>query len=169
MSIELGVADEMISDAVLTADGHRLYVAVHDFLQKAGAIVVLDASTLTEVQRLPGTPDTTFLAGAPDSRYVYSARRDYPDFGLHAFDVTNGSDTQLLNVVGEVHDLAVSPSGRFLFVLREDGLGPDVSRGLITVFDAQSRTAAAQIDVQFAAGILAVSPDGRRLHVGSGI
>ncbi|MET8797141.1 hypothetical protein ABZV91_11950 [Nocardia sp. NPDC004568] len=167
--VELGSADEMISDVILTADGRRLYVALDDFLMEAGAIVVLDASALAEVQRLPGASDTTFLVEAPDGRYVYSVRRDHPRFGVQAFDTANGSRTQLLDVEGEVRGMAVSSSGWFPLRPARGLLGPDSSRGLITVFDTQSRTVAEQIEVEFAAGILAVSPDGRQLHVASGI
>lgn len=76
--IDLGVEDELISDAIITADGGRLYVAVSDFGQTAAAIVVLDAATLAEVQRLPCAVGWTLLAGAPDGRFVYSAQPDYP-------------------------------------------------------------------------------------------
>ncbi|WP_280422460.1 YncE family protein [Nocardia carnea] len=97
---------------------------------------------------------------------MYCADRTRPA-DLIRVDTTTGAATTLLRIQTELHDLTLSPSGRYLFIAHDRIDDPDTGLGRITVLDTHSRKVVDRIDIDAVPGLAALSPDGQRLYAAS--
>lgn len=151
--------------AVLTSDDTQLLVfATYQVgIDTGGDLVIIDTATHTVTGRIPFDANEASLASGSDTGHVYGLSW-YGD--VQAFDTIAGVGTVIADLSLPTSDLAVSPSGQYLFVSHDRSSTDE--RGRISVISRQNGAILDRFDLDFQAGPLAVAPDGRRLYVASG-
>ncbi|HYL27716.1 MAG TPA: glycoside hydrolase domain-containing protein, partial [Candidatus Nitrosotalea sp.] len=148
---EIRVGEEP-RDAVLSADGTRLYVA-----NLGGASVsVVDtvAARVIATVRVGSSPNG--LALAPDGKSLWVANGD--DGTIEAIDTATLKPSATIRVGLNPKAIAIAPDGATLYVSNNGS-------NSVTPVDIRSRTAQTPIEVGERPAGLAVAPDGKRLYV----
>jgi DNA-binding beta-propeller fold protein YncE len=129
-----------------SASGAKIYVACN----KADEILEIDRNAWTLIRRLPTGRGVYNLAVTPDGRLLVATLKQGSMFEI--VDIASGKSLARLKTSTTLaHGVAVSPDSRYAFVSSE-GVGS--APGKVDVFDLQSRTAVATVDVgQQASGI----------------
>ena len=143
-------------EAAISADGQRVaYSAIAD---DEHALVVIDASSHTELMRGPGAQSAIeTVALSSDGARVLVARRDAT---LAVFDVASQASILSLDLDQGWRELALSPSGRWLAVA-----GRDASALRIVDVDTQTVLWDAP-DHQATVHLMAISANGERVLTG---
>ncbi|MGY2119317.1 beta-propeller fold lactonase family protein [Nocardia gipuzkoensis] len=154
-TIPLGSANDAIDAIALTPDGRHLFAAKH------GQIAMIDTTTATVTARTAIDEMPELISASPDGRSVYAMGRFSSN--LYVLDAATGAEIGTVKLKGMSTGIAVSPSGRYVFIANKPYLSGG-SAGDITVLDSASRTVVGEIQSGIGAGHLVVTPNGRRLY-----
>ena len=101
----------------------------------------------------------------PDGRYLYVAeyysRRSWTSTQVNKISVIDISRASVIGAI-DAPSLTISPDGGHIYV-------SSFSDGTISVIETATRTVSNTVKVGENPGPLAISPNGRRLNVGSGL
>ena len=110
---------------VVAPDGSRIYISSEDDF----SLAVIDGKTLKVTKRIPLSGNPNLVDITPDGKQIYVAialnYSDLSDFPRVKADATGGVDVidtvslqkvKTISMKGGVHDLNVSPDGKYLFV-----------------------------------------------------
>jgi len=151
----LGTGYDIVDAIALTGDGRRFFAVM------PRQIAMLDAATATVTTRTAFEgPDSTIVVGA-DGRFVYAMGK--PSSKVHVFDGSTGASVAVVQLNGIGNGLAISPSGRYMFVAIQP-TSRDGSSGDIAVIDTTTRTVVGNLQPGLKVEHLAVTPDGHRLY-----
>lgn len=152
----------------ITAAPHKklVYVAVTG----ADSIAVIDTTSNTVVDTIPlgaGLHSPLSITFSPDGRIAYATALypgPYPqDVAIAVIDLESKTTVASGPVglwAGGNERLAITPDGRFLYVVNDFG-------DYVAVVSTQTNTLVATVPVRVAGG-LAVTPDGRFVYTGNG-
>jgi predicted alpha-1,2-mannosidase len=139
-------------DAVLSADGTRLYVA-----NLGGAsISVVDTLARRTIATIKVGSSPSGIALAPDGKTLWVANGD--DDTIESIDVASHKTSGTIRVGSRPRGIAIAPNGDTLYV-------SDNGSNAVTPVDLRSRTAMMPIAGGERPVGLAVTPDGDRLYV----
>ncbi|MBY8855449.1 hypothetical protein K7711_03070 [Nocardia sp. CA2R105] len=154
-TIPIGAGDDMAVAVAATPDGRHL------FATRAGEIAMIDTATSTVAARSAFDGIEGMVVAAPDGRSVYAVSQFSST--LHILDAVTGAETGTAKLPGMSTGLAVSPSGRYVFIANK-AYSSDRTSGDIEVFDTASRTVVGGLQSGVGAGHLAITPNGHRLY-----
>jgi YVTN family beta-propeller protein len=150
-------------------DGSRIYVS-----EEAGdTLVVLDGKTLRETKRIPlsGTPNLVDIT--PDGKQIYVAitlswtdLSNFPEIkaapsgGVDVIDATSLQNIKTIPIRGGIHDLNVTPDGKYVVAGSARGAKPPAR--LMNVIDTQTNEVAWTVSISPGPSPMAISkkPDG---------
>jgi len=148
-------------------DGSRIYISSEDDF----TLDVIDGKTLKVTKRIPLSGNPNLIDITPDGRQIYVAialnYSDLSDFPRVKADATGGVDVidtvslqkvKTISMKGGVHDLNVSPDGKYVFVGNARGGKANV----MSVVDTRTNDIAWTMPMDPAPSPMAVSknPDG---------
>ena len=154
-TIPIGAGDDMAVAVAATPDGRHL------FATRAGEIAMIDTATSTVAARSAFDGIEGMVVAAPDGRSVYAVSQFSST--LHILDAVTGAETGTAKLPGMSTGIAVSPSGRHVFIANK-AYSSDRTSGDIEVFDTASRTVVGGLRSGVGAGHLAITPNGHRLY-----
>lgn len=148
---EIRVGDQP-RDAVLSADGRRLYVA--DF--GSSAISVVDTNDMREATTVKVGSSPNGVALTPDGKTLWLANAD--DGTIQPIDTGSLHAGDVIRVGTRPRAIAIAPDGRTLYVSNNGS-------NTVTPVDLASKRAGDPIPVGERPAGIAITPDGRRLYV----
>jgi YVTN family beta-propeller protein len=153
---------------VAAPDGSRIYVA-----EEAGnTVTVIDGKTLKEMQRIPLSGNPNLIDVTPDGKFIYAALAvswdDLSEFpvlkpgksgGIDVIDTTTFKNIKTINT-GPIHDLYVTPDGKFVIAGTSRGMRPPAHKFLVV--DTKTNEVAWDLTMNPAPNPMAISkkPDG---------
>ena len=145
----------------ITDDGALLYIATFDWQPSSphNAVTVIDVATHGVVASVPlgQTPQDVAL-GSNARAYVALSSKS-----VAVVDTVTETVTGTIALSEPAVALAVSPTGRALYVATEGGR----ERTMVSVIDTETNTVIANIPVALGALGIAISPNGARVYVAS--
>jgi YVTN family beta-propeller protein len=148
-------------------DGSRIYISSEDDF----TVAVIDGKTLKVTKRIPLSGNPNLIDITPDGKQIYVAiaqnYNDLSDFprikpnatgGVDVIDTVSLQKVKTIAMKGGVHDLNVSPDGKYVFVGNARGGKANV----MTVLDTKTNDVAWTMPMDPAPSPMAVSknPDG---------
>ena len=152
---------------VVSPDGSRIYISSEDDF----TLVVIDGKTLKVTKRIPLSGNPNLVDITPDGKQIYVAialnYSDLSDFPRVKADATGGVDVidtvslqkvKTISMKGGVHDLNVTPDGKYVVVGNARGGKANV----MTVVDTRTNDVAWTMPMDPSPSPMAVSknPDG---------
>jgi YVTN family beta-propeller protein len=150
-------------------DGSRIYVS-----EEAGnTVTVIDGKTLQVTKRIPLSGNPNLIDLTPDGRWLYVAIAltydDLSDFprikanasgGVDVIDTASLENVKTIRLTGGVHDLNVTPDGKYVIVGNSRGAKPPAN--VMTVVDTRTNEVAWTLPMSPAPSPMAVTkhPDG---------
>jgi len=150
-------------------DGSRIYVSE----QADKTLVVLDGKTLQITKRIPLSGNPNLVDITPDGRWVYVAialtyddYSEYPQIkagpsgGVDVIDTTSLTNAKTIAIRGGIHDLNVTPDGKFVIAGSSRGARPPANN--MIVIDTATKEIAWRLLMNPAPSPMAIStnPDG---------
>jgi len=150
-------------------DGSRIYVSE----QADKTIVVLDGKTLQIIKRIQLSGNPNLIDITPDGRWVYAAIAltydDYSEFpqikagpsgGVDIIDTASLTNVKTIAIRGGIHDLNVTPDGKFVIAGSSRGARPPANN--MIVIDTQTKEISWRLLMSPAPSPMAIStnPDG---------
>jgi YVTN family beta-propeller protein len=128
----------------VSKDGSRIYVTE----EATDSVVVVDGKTLTEIKRIPlsGVPNLVQLTPDEKTMYVSIALKfndvsTFPEIkydssgGVDVIDVASLTKVKTISIPGGIHDMYISPDGKYVVAGGSRGAKPPTNRG--NVIDTQ--------------------------------
>ena len=158
---------EGIHGVVAAPDGSRIYLSS----EAENAVTVIDGKTLQVTKQIPLSGNPNLIDITPDGRYIYAAISltydDLSEFptvkagktgGVDVIDTVSLTNIKSIPMKGGVHDLNVTPDGKFVVVGNSRGGRANI----MTVVDAKTNEIAWTMPMEPAPSPMAVSkkPDG---------
>jgi YVTN family beta-propeller protein len=150
-------------------DGSRIYVS-----EEAGnSVTVVDGKTLQVTKRIPLSGNPNLIDLTPDGRWLYVAialtyddLSDFPQIkanasgGVDVIDTASLANIKTIPMKGGVHDLNVTPDGKYVIVGNSRGAKPPAN--VMTVVDTRTNEIAWTLPMSPAPSPMAVTknPDG---------
>lgn len=152
----------------VSKDGSRIYIS--EEAQKT--LDVVDGKTLQVIKRVPlsgGVPN--LIALTPDGRWIYVAIRSswddishFPQIkardngGVDVIDTATLQDVKTIPINGGIHDLYVTPDGRYVI----GGAARDIALNMMHVIDTRTNEVAWTLSMKPSPSPMAISanPDG---------
>jgi YVTN family beta-propeller protein len=160
---------EAVHGVVTSPDGSRIYVS-----EEAGnTLTVIDGRTLRVTTRIPLSGNPNLIDISPDGRTIYVAisltwddTSEFPTIkagptgGVDVIDTVSLKNVKTIAMRGGVHDLNVTPDGKFVLVGNSRGARPPAN--VMTVVDTLTNDIVWTLPVTPAPSPMAVSknPDG---------
>src|SRR5262245_16966947 len=154
---------------VVAPDGSRIYVSE----QADRTLTVIDGKTLQVSKRIPLSGNPNLVDITPDGRWIYVAIAltwdDYSEFpqikaspsgGVDVIDATSLQKVKTIALRGGIHDLNVTPDGKFVIAGSSRGAKPPAN--LMNVIDVKTNEVAWSLLITPAPSPMAISsnPDG---------
>jgi len=158
---------EGIHGVVAAPDGSRIYLSS----EAENAVTVVDGKTLQVTKQIPLSGNPNLIDITPDGRYIYAAISltydDLSEFptvkagktgGVDVIDTVSLTNIKSIPMKGGVHDLNVTPDGKFVVVGNSRGGRANI----MSVVDAKTNEIAWTMPMEPAPSPMAVSkkPDG---------
>jgi YVTN family beta-propeller protein len=153
----------------VSPDGSRIYVS-----EEAGnTLTVVDGKTLEVTKRIPLSGNPNLIDLTPDGRWIYVAiaqswtdLSEFPQIkaatsgGVDVIDTVSLTNVKTIAMRGGVHDLNVTPDGKFVIAGTSRGAKPPAS--LMNVIDTKTNEIAWKLVMNPAPSPMAISknPDG---------
>jgi YVTN family beta-propeller protein len=150
-------------------DGSRIYIS-----EEAGdTLVVVDGKTMQETKRIPLSGNPNLVDITPDGKRIYVAitlswtdLSDFPQInaapsgGVDVIDVASLTNVKTIPIKGGIHDLNVTPDGKYVVAGSARGAKPPAR--LLNVIDTQTNEVAWTVPISPGPSPMAVSkkPDG---------
>src|SRR5215471_605029 len=150
-------------------DGSRIYISE----QATNTVTVVDGKTLQVTKRIPLSGNPNLIDLTPDGRWLYVAialtwddLSDFPQIkanatgGVDVIDTASLQNIKTIPIRGGVHDLNVTPDGKFVLVGNSRGAKPPAN--VMTVVDVRTNEIAWTMPMSPAPSPMAVTknPDG---------
>jgi len=127
-----------------SVDGSKVYVACN----KADSIIEIDRATWTESRRFPTGRGPYNLGVTPDGKYLIATLKQ--GASVQMFDLTSGASVMAIKSSTTVtNGVTISPDSRYAFISSE---GVGAAPGKVDIYDLQSKTRVASVDVGQQAG-----------------
>src|SRR6266566_750510 len=152
-------------------DGSRIYVSE----QADRTLTVVDGKTLQPIKRIPLSGNPNLIDLTPDGRWLYVAIAltwddvsDFPQIkanasgGVDIIDTASLQNVKTIPIRGGVHDLNVTPDGKYVLVGNSRGARPPAN--VMTVVDTRTNEITWTMPMSPAPSPMAVTknPDGDR-------
>ena len=159
---------EAAEGVAVSPDGARIYVSE---VQKT--LDVVDGKTLQVIKRIPLSGHPNLIDITPDGRSIYVAiALEYDDMssfpqikpqangGIDVIDTVSLQNVKTLPIRGGIHDLNVTPDGKYVIAGAERGAKPPAN--MMNVIDTQTNEIAWRLLMSPAPSPMAISknPDG---------
>jgi YVTN family beta-propeller protein len=153
----------------VSPDGSRIYVSE----EADDSVLVIDGKTLQVVKRIPLSGNPNLIDITPDGRFVYVAialswtdTSEFPQIkaaksgGVDVIDTQSLQNVKTIPLTGGVHDLNVTPDGKFVIAGASRGAKPPANS--MYVIDAKTNEVAWTLPMSPSPSPMAVSkkPDG---------
>ena len=150
-------------------DGSRIYISE----QANNTVTVVDGKTLEVTKRIPLSGNPNLIDLTPDGRWLYVAialtyddLSDFPQIkanasgGVDVIDTASLQNVKTIPLKGGVHDLNVTPDGKYVIVGNSRGAKPPAN--VMTVVDTRTNDVAWTMSMSPAPSPMAVTknPDG---------
>src|SRR5215813_14265375 len=150
-------------------DGSRIYVSE----QAGNTVTVVDGKTLQVTKRIPLSGNPNLIDMTPDGRWIYVAialtwndLSEFPQIkanasgGVDIIDTASLENVKTIPLKGGVHDLNVTPDGKYVIVGNSRGAKPPAN--VMTVVDTRTHDVAWTMSMSPAPSPMAVTknPDG---------
>src|SRR6266478_7121899 len=150
-------------------DGSRIYISE----QADKTLVVVDGKTLQTIKRIPLSGNPNLIDITPDGRWIYAAIAltydDYSEFpqikagpsgGVDVIDTASLTNVKTIAIRGGVHDLNVTPDGKYVIVGNSRGAKPPAN--VMSVVDTRTNEIAWTLPMSPAPSPMALTknPDG---------
>jgi len=150
-------------------DGSRIYISE----QANNTVTVVDGKTLEVTKRIPLSGNPNLIDLTPDGRWLYVAialtyddLSDFPQIkanasgGVDVIDTASLQNVKTIQLKGGVHDLNVTPDGKYVIVGNSRGAKPPAN--VMTVVDTRTNDVAWTMSMSPAPSPMAVTknPDG---------
>src|SRR5215475_9641915 len=150
-------------------DGSRIYISE----QANNTVTVVDGKTLEVTKRIPLSGNPNLIDLTPDGRWLYVAialtyddLSDFPQIkanasgGVDVIDTASLQNVKTIPLKGGVHDLNVTPDGKYVIVGNSRGAKPPAN--VMTVVDTRNNDVAWTMSMSPAPPPMAVTknPDG---------
>jgi YVTN family beta-propeller protein len=150
-------------------DGSRIYISE----QANNTVTVVDGKTLEVTKRIPLSGNPNLIDLTPDGRWLYVAialtyddLSDFPQIkanasgGVDVIDTASLQNVKTIPLKGGVHDLNVTPDGKYVIVGNSRGAKPPAN--VMTVVDTRNNDVAWTMSMSPAPSPMAVTknPDG---------
>lgn len=154
---------------VASPDGSRIYVSE----QSDFAVAVIDGKTLQVTKKIPLSGNPNLIDITPDGRWIYVAialtYNDVSEFpqikanasgGVDIIDTASLQNVKTIPIRGGVHDLNVTPDGKYVIVGNSRGAKPPAN--VMSVLDTRTNEIAWTLPMSPAPSPMAVTknPDG---------
>ena len=154
---------------IAAPDGSRIYFSE----EATNTVVVIDGKTLKEIKRIPLSGNPNLIDLTPDGRTLYVAialtYNDLSDFpqikaaatgGVDVIDTNSLTNVKTIALKGGIHDLNVTPDGKYLIAGASRGAKPPANAAF--VIDTKTNEVARTLQMSPAPSPMAVSkkPDG---------
>jgi YVTN family beta-propeller protein len=154
---------------VAAPDGSRIYVSE----QANKTLVVIDGKTLQPIKSIQLSGNPNLIDITPDGRWVYAAIAltydDYSEFpqikagpsgGVDVIDTTSLTNVKTISIRGGIHDLNVTPDGKFVIAGTSRGARPPANN--MIVIDTATKEISWRLLMSPAPSPMAIStnPDG---------
>jgi YVTN family beta-propeller protein len=153
----------------VSPDGSRIYISE----QATYTVTVVDGKTLQVTKRIPLSGNPNLIDLTPDGRYLYVAIaltwddvsefpqiKANPSGGVDVIDTASLTNVKTIAIRGGVHDLNVTPDGKYVIVGNSRGAKPPAN--VMTVVDTRTNEIAWTMPISPAPSPMAVTknPDG---------
>ena len=164
------VGTNPVAVAVTGVNGSRAYVSNYS----DNTVSVIDTNTNTVIKTISVGSSPRALAASPDGSRVYVANQNANTVSVIDTNTNVVVDTIAVPVerprpeIGRfsyVHDVAVSPDGKHVYVTGTAGSGFTSTDGTVSVINTTTHAVSRPHEAGPAATGIAVSPDGTRLYV----
>ena len=150
-------------------DGSRIYISE----QATNTVTVVDGKTLQVTKRIPLSGNPNLIDLTPDGRWLYVAialtyddLSDFPQIkanasgGVDVIDTASLQNVKTIPMRGGVHDLNVTPDGKYVIVGNSRGAKPPAN--VMTVVDTKTNEIAWTLPMSPSPSPMAVTknPDG---------
>jgi WD40 repeat protein len=141
--------------AAFSPDGKRIAIGGR------GEYALFDAASGDAIRRWrTDWAQVSYLAFSPADGRLFTVTSDITDSALHAWDGESGEPLGTLEThPRQLHDLVVTPDGRWLAICRRNEHGGDE----VVVHDLERGTAAPLLTLRSSSNRLAISPDGSKI------
>ena len=162
------VGTNPVAVAVTGVNGSRAYVSNYS----DNTVSVIDTNTNTVIKTISVGSSPRALAASPNGTRVYVANQN-----ANTVSVIDTNTNMVVNTIAVpveqpgigrfsyVHDVAVSPDGKHVYVTGTAGSGFTSTDGTVSVIDTTTHAVSGPYRAAPAATGIAVSPDGSRLYV----
>src|SRR5215470_1697274 len=133
----------------VSPDGSRIYVSE----QADKTLVVIDGKTLQVTKRIPLSGNPNLIDITPDGRWIYVAIAltyddvsEFPQIkanatgGVDVIDTVSLTNVKTIGIRGGIHDLNVTPDGKFVIAGASRGAKPPAN--MMNVIDARTNEVA---------------------------
>jgi YVTN family beta-propeller protein len=159
---------EGVHGIVASPDGTRIYLGS----EAENAVTVIDGKTLQTMKQIPLSGNPNLIDVTPDGKYIYAAIAvswdDLSEFpvlkpgktgGIDVIDTTTFKNIKTINT-GPIHDLYVTPDGKFVIAGTARGMRPPAHKFLVV--DTKTNEVAWDLTMNPAPNPMAMSkkPDG---------
>ena len=150
-------------------DGSRIYISE----ESGDTLVVIDGNTMREIKRIPLSGNPNLVNITPDGKRVYVAItlswndlsefpqiKAAPSGGVDVIDTASLSNIKTIAIKGGIHDLNVTPDGKFVVAGSARGAKPPAR--LLNVIDTATNEIAWTVPISPGPSPMAISkkPDG---------
>jgi YVTN family beta-propeller protein len=154
---------------VVSPDGSRIYVSE----QADNTVLVIDGKTLQITKRIPLSGNPNLLDITPDGRWVYAAialswtdMSEFPQIkaapsgGVDVIDTVSLQNVKTIALKGGIHDLNVTPDGKFVLAGASRGAKPPANA--MFVIDTNTKEVAWTLPMSPSPSPMAITknPDG---------
>jgi YVTN family beta-propeller protein len=159
---------EGVHGIVASPDGTRIYISS----EAENAVVVIDGKTLQTSKTIPLSGNPNLIDVTPDGKFIYAAIAvswdDLSEFpvlkpgktgGIDVIDTTTFKNIKTINT-GPIHDLYVTPDGKYVIAGTARGMRPPAHKFLVV--DTKTNEVAWDLTMNPAPNPMAISkkPDG---------
>jgi YVTN family beta-propeller protein len=150
-------------------DGSRIYISE----EAENTLVVIDGKTLQVTKRIPLSGNPNLIDMTPDGRWIYVAiaqswndLSDFPQIkaaasgGVDVIDTASLTNVKTIALKGGIHDLNVTPDGKYLIAGASRGAKP--AANVMNVIDTKTNEVVRTVTMSPAPSPMAVTkkPDG---------
>jgi YVTN family beta-propeller protein len=154
---------------VVAPDNSRIYISE----QADNTVTVVDGKTLQVTKRIPLSGNPNLIDITPDGRWIYVAIaltwddlsefpqiKANPSGGVDVIDTASLQNVKTIPMRGGVHDLNVTPDGKYVIVGNSRGAKPPAN--MMTIVDARTNEIARTVSMSPSPSPMAITknPDG---------